>query len=145
MPVSSLPPNTPTSGLANPSSCSLAFHAAIHSHVFVGDELVQSVNPAVVMRQVVIKLGGRLAQFWETRPRDCTEVVMLIVQSNTESQNVAASIVTECLLDRNLIFWVLLLLGYMTEVVVLGNEVRRNRMERTCEQGRQEKIKECVP
>ena len=69
------------------------FHPRPQSHLLVPNKLPQHPNPALVARQVGVKLPGHLMHGWQPAPRYGWEVMMLIMQTNIVRQQIQRAIV----------------------------------------------------
>lgn len=131
----------PTSNLSSPL---LPLDPAPQSHLFVPDKLPHDSHPALMARQIGVKVFRDLMYRRKSRPGNGREIVMLVVQAHVVRQDIQRSVVRvrfrdryvgrrfpqRCFLrDRGAV-----------EDVVLCDEVACARMQRASQKAGQNKV-----
>lgn len=130
----------PTAAATNPPSALFSLHARPQADVLIPDELPDDVDPALVHRQIIIKLMRDLVELRKARPRHGREVVVLVVESDIVCEEVEDAVVGVCLRDWDLVRWVRGVLGRLLKDVMLGDEVACTGMERASQEAAQDQV-----
>jgi hypothetical protein len=130
----------PIRSSSNETSTLLPLDTASHADILVQDELPDNVDPAVVARQILVKLLCHLPHGGQTSPWDGGKVVVLVVQTDVVGEPVQWAVVGEGLRDGDVVLGVALLGSDALVDVVLGDEVACERVQATGEEAGQEEI-----
>jgi hypothetical protein len=109
-----------------------SFNPRIQTVALVKNELEQQSSPRRVILQIIIKLGGHRAQLRQIVPRDRRQIVMLVVISHVQREEIDRAVITEC---------------FLVEIVgvMLLNPTRAHRMQPNREEKREHEIKKSGP
>ena len=120
----------------------VTLHPAPQADVFVHDKLPHNVDPALVYRQFIVKLVRNAVQLGKPCPRDCREVMVLVVQADVVCEVVENAVVRVRLWDGNLVGRVRGVLLWLLENVVLGDEVAGARVQRSGEEAAHNQVRQ---
>jgi hypothetical protein len=126
----------------------LPLHATPKTDLLVQNELPNHLHPAVMARQIAVKLIRNLVQLPQPGPRHSREVVVLVVQADVVREQVQRAVVRECLWRRRELGFLALLIGLLQrarvlgEDVVLSDEVAGDGVQRAGEERAQDEVAE---
>ena len=117
------------------------------SDPFVEYEVPDNKNPALVLRQRIIKLLCNLIQLRKSCPWDSWEIMVFIMESDVVCEDIQGTVVRVRFWNGGAldVFWDRRVVdcGWV-ENVMFGDEVRRKWVERPGEERRHEEVDQCV-
>lgn len=121
-----------------PIAC-LSFDSTPKPYTGVENKLPHHPRPALVMRQIGVKLSGDAVKNWQLRPRHSGKVVMLVMQTHIIGQKIQRPVVRICFGYRNRRPF-LECPRPLLENVVLGDKMACTGVQRASEKRAREKV-----
>lgn len=134
----------PLGATADQTATLLSLDATAHTDVVVPDESPDSISPALVVRQRLIKLLGNFIQGMKPCPRDSGEIVVLVVISDIVGKEVERTIVGEGLRKRDLVVRIALSGGNGLIYVMLGDEMASQGVQAASQEGGEQQVEKGV-